>query len=171
MRKGPNNARNYQFYVRTDTEFIGLQRSKLEGSLKQNIERIKKEVNSCRNKTRYAELWVVVDVAMELQKSILLETSTAAAIYRKRKASLLNKKESLYFRPIDTYEKLSKHINIAQIHIDQKSFIVEVKDTDICKVVEIVSNTLKTLSKDVVRERVHSCLKENFRYVLAVLRQ
>ena len=149
-----------------DTELIGLQRSTVEGSLEQNIERIKKEVNSCTNKTRYAELWAVVDVAMELQKSILLETSTAASIYKKRKASLLNKKESLYFRLIDTYEKLSKHINIAQIYIDQKSFIVEAKDTDIRKVVEIVSDTLKNLSKDVVRERVHSCLKENFRYVL-----
>ena len=103
---------------------------------------------------------------MELQKSILLETSTAASVYKKKKASLLNKEESLYFRPIDTYEKLSKHINIAQIYIDQKSFIIEAKDTDIRKVVEIVSDTLKNLSKDVVRERVHSCLKENFRYIL-----
>ena len=67
----------------------------MEGSLEQNIERIKKEVNSCTNKTRYAELWAVVDVAMELQNSILLETSTAAATYKKRQASLLNKKRKL----------------------------------------------------------------------------
>ena len=98
-----------------------------------------------------------------------METSTAAAIYKKRRASLLNKEESLYFRPIDMYEKLSKHINIAQIYIDQKAFIVEAKDTDINKVVEIVSDTLKKLSKDAVRESVHSCLKDNFRYVLRYL--
>ena len=88
---------------------------------------------------------------MELQNSILLETSTAAPTYKKRKASLLNKKVSLYFCPIDTYEKLSKHINIAHIYIDQKSFIIEAKDTDIRKVVEMVSDTLKNLSKDVVK--------------------
>ena len=152
-----------------DTNLSGLQRSTVEGSLAQNVERIKKEVNSCTNKTRYAELCAVIDVAMELQKSILLETSTAAAIYKKRKASVLNKEESLYFRPIDTYEKLSKHINIAQIYIDQKAFIVETKDTDSSKVVEIVSDTLKKLSKDAVRESVHSCLKDNFRYVLRYL--
>ena len=106
---------------------------------------------------------------MELQNSILLETSTAAPTYKKRKASLLNKKVSQYLCPIDTYEKLSKHINITQIYIDQKSFIIEAKDTDIRKVVEMVSDTLKNLSKDVVREKVHSCLKEDFRYVLRYL--
>lgn len=141
----------------------------MEGSLEQNIESIKKEVNSCTNKTRCAELWAVVDVAMELQKSVLLETSTAATIYKKRKASLTNKEESTYFRPIDTYEKLSKHINIAQIYIDQKAFIVEAKDTDIRKVVEIVSDTLEKLNKHTAREKVHSCLKDNFRDVLRYL--
>lgn len=152
-----------------DSKLIGLQRSTVEGSLEQNIESIKKEVNYCTNKTRYAELLAVVDVAMELQKSILLETSTAAAIYKRRKASLTNKEESLYFRPIDTYEKLSKHINIAQIYIDQKAFMVEAKDTDIRKVVEIVSDTLEKLNKHTAREKVHSCLKNNFRDVLQFL--
>ena len=121
----------------------------MEGSLEQNKECIKKEVNSCTNKTRYAELWAVVDVAMELQNSILLESSTAAAIYKNRKAALLNKKKAC--------TSVRKHINIAQVYIDQKSFIVEAKDTDIRKVVEIVSDTSKNLSKDEVRERVHSC--------------
>ena len=152
-----------------DSKLIGLQRSIVEGSLEQKIESIKKEVNSCTNKTRCAELWAVVDVAMELQKSVLLETSTAATIYKRRKASLTNKEESSYFRPIDTYEKLSKHINIAQIYIDQKAFIVEAKDTDIRKVVEIVSDTLEKLYKHTAREKVHSCLKDNFRDVLQYL--
>ena len=86
---------------------------------------------------------------MELQNSILLESSTAAAIYKNRKAALLNKKKAC--------TSVRKHINIAQVYIDQKSFIVEAKDTDIRKVVEIVSDTSKNLSKDEVRERVHSC--------------
>ena len=57
----------------------------MEGSLKQNIERIKKD-NSCTNKTRYAELWAVVDVAMELQKSILLETSESCCNLQKKES-------------------------------------------------------------------------------------
>ena len=124
-----------------DTKLIGLRRSTVDGSLEENIETIKTQIDSCTNKTRYAELWTVVDVAMELQKSTLLETSTPAAIYKKRKSSFLNKDESSYFRSIDTYEKLSKHLNIAQIYIDQKAFIVEAKDTDITKVVKTVRET------------------------------
>ena len=155
--------------VRDNTKLIGLQRRKVEGSLEQNLESIKKEIKSCTNKTRHAELCAVADVAMELQKSILLETSKAAAIYKEKKASLLNKEQSLYFCPIDTYEKLSTHINIAQIYINQKAFIVEAKDTNIRKVVEIVSDTLAKLRKDAVKETVHSRLKDNFSEVLQYL--
>ena len=93
-------------------------------------------------KSNKVELWAVVDVGKELQKSILLETSKAGKIYSKRKASLLNKKEATYFCPVDTYEKLLKHLNIVQMYIDQEAFIVEGKDTDINRVVEIVGDTL-----------------------------
>ena len=134
--------------------------------MEQNLESIEKEIKTCTNKTRLAELWAVFDVAIELQKTILLETSKAAAIYKKKKSSLLNKEESFYFCPIDTYEKLSKHINIAQIYIDQKAFIVEAKDTNIRKVVEIVSDKLANLRKDAVKKTVHSRLKDNFSEVL-----
>ena len=152
--------------VRDNTKLIGLRRSKVEGSVEQNLESIEKEIKTCTNKTRLAELWAVFDVAIELQKTILLETSKAAAIYKKKKSSLLNKEESFYFCPIDTYEKLSKHINIAQIYIDQKAFIVEAKDTNIRKVVEIVSDKLANLRKDAVKKTVHSRLKDNFSEVL-----
>ena len=77
--------------VRDNTKLIGLQRSKVEGSLEQNLESIKKEIKSCTNKTRHAELCAVADVAMELQKSILLATSKAAAIYKKKKLPFLIK--------------------------------------------------------------------------------
>ena len=98
-----------------------MQRSTVDGPLEQDIDIIKRELMSCKNRTRKAELQAVVDVGEELKKSILLETSKAAKIYSKRKASLLNEKEATHFCPVDTYEKLSKHLNIAQIYIDQKA--------------------------------------------------
>ena len=98
-----------------------------------------------------------------------METSTAAATYKKRKSTFLNKDESSYFRSIDTSEKLSKHLNIAQIYMDQKAFIVEAKDTDITKVVKTVSDTLEKLTNSTVSTTVHSCLKDNFTDVLLYL--
>lgn len=150
-------------------KLIGMQRSRVNGSLDQNIETIKGELMLCKNNKRKAELQAIIDVADELKHSVLLETSTAAKIYRKRKASLLNETESTYFCPIDTYEKLSKQLNIVQIYIDQKAFIVEGKDTDIKKVVELVNNKLAKVSDGVLNDVVHSKLKDHFKDILQFL--
>ncbi|KAJ7391492.1 hypothetical protein OS493_018539 [Desmophyllum pertusum] len=130
---------------------------------------LKRELICCTNVTRKAELQAIINVAEELQNSILLETSTAAEIYKKRKASLLNQKETTYFCPIDAYEKLSKQLNIVQIYINQKAFIIEGKDTDINKVVEIVNNTLGKVMDGAVNNLVHSKLKDNFNDILQYL--
>lgn len=146
-----------------------MQRNRVDGSLEQNISIINKELMCCKNRTRKAELQAVVGVGEELQKSILLKTSKAAKIYSKRKASLLNEKEATYFCPVDTYEKLSKHLNIVQIYIDQKAFIVEGQDTDINRVVEIVSDTLTKVKNSAVKGAVHSNLKDTFNDILNYL--
>jgi len=110
----------------------------------------------------------VIDVAEELKKCFL-ETSTAAEMYRKRKSSLLNLSEGTYFCPIDTYEKLSKRLNIVQLYIDQKAFIVEGKDTDIKEVVETVNDKLGKVKDGALNNIVHSKLKDNFKDVLQFL--
>ena len=79
------------------TKTIGMQRSRVEESLEDNIEDIKREILTCNNRTRRAELLATVDVGRELQKSIILETSTAAAIFKKAKASILNEEEKNIF--------------------------------------------------------------------------
>lgn len=155
--------------TRDEIKLVGMQRNRVDGSLEQNISIINKELMCCKNRTRKAELQAVVGVGEELQKSILLETSKAAKIYSKRKASLLNEKEATYFCPVDTYEKLSKHLNIVQIYIDQKAFIVEGKDTDINRVVEIVSDTLTKVKNSAVKGAVHSNLKDTFNDILNYL--
>ena len=152
-----------------ETKVVGMQRSRVDGSLEQNINIINRELMCCKYRTRKAELQAVVDVGKELQKSILLETSKAGKIYSKRKALLLSEKEATYFCPVDTYEKLSKHLNIVQIYIDQKAFIVEGKDTDINRVVEIVSDILTKVKNGAVKGAVHSNLKDNFNDILKYL--
>ena len=131
--------------ISENKKVIGMQRTRVDGSLDQNIETIKGELMFCNNNKRKAQMQavIIIDVAEELKESVLLETSAAAKIYRKRKAFLLNQTEATYFCPTDTYEKLSKWLNIVQLlYIDQKAFIVEGKDTDIEKVVETVNDKL-----------------------------
>ena len=123
----------------------------------------------CKSSKRKAQLQAVIDVAEELKKSVLLETSTATELYRNRKSLLLNQTEATYFCPIDTYEKLSKRLNIVQLYINEKAFTVEGKDTDIRKVVETVNDKLGKVKDGAVNNIVHSQLKDNFKEILQFL--
>lgn len=93
-------------------EVIALQRSKVDGTLQENVESIENELNICKDETKRAELVGAMEVAKEIKKHILLSTVDAAKTYKETKASLLNKEVSDYFCAIDTYEKLAKHLNI-----------------------------------------------------------
>ena len=84
----------------------------MEGYLEDNIENIERELLTCQNRSRRAELLATDAVGKELQKSFLLETSKATKINKKTKASILNEEEKTYFCPVYTYEKLAKKLNI-----------------------------------------------------------
>ena len=120
-------------------EMIALQRSKLDGTLLENIETIENEMKICKDETERAELIGVMDVAKEIPKKILISTMDAAKIYKETKATLLNQEVSDYFCTIGTYEKLVKHLNVDQIYIDKKAFLVESKGTSIGEVVNHVA--------------------------------
>ena len=119
-------------------EVIALQRSKVDGTLQENVESIENELNICKDETKRAELVGAMEVAKEIKKHIVLSTVDAAKTYKETKASLLNKEVSDYFCAIDTYEKLAKHLNIDQIYIDRKAFLVESKGASIGEVVSRV---------------------------------
>ena len=92
-----------------------MQRSRVEGSLEENIRDIERELLTCKNLTRRAERLATVDIGRELQRRFLLETSAATEIYQKTKASVLNEEERTYSCPVYTYEKLSKIYPLTEI--------------------------------------------------------
>ena len=66
-----------------ETKLVGMQRSRVDEPLGQNIDVIKRELICCKNGTRKAEPWAMADVREKLLKSFVLETSQAAEIYSK----------------------------------------------------------------------------------------
>ena len=151
-------------------EVIALQRSKVDGTLQENVESIENELNICKDETKRAELVGAMEVAKEIKKHILLSTVDAAKTYKETKASLLNKEVSDYFCAIDTYEKLAKHLNIDQIYIDRKAFLVESKGASIGEVVSRVQTVLEKLQlTDNVTDNVSSTLTGKFNYILQYL--
>ena len=109
-------------------------------------------------------------MANEIKKVILLSTVDAAKTYKETKASLLNKEVSDYFCAIDTYEKLAKHLNIDQIYIDRKAFLVESKGASIGEVVSRIQTVLEKLQlTDNVADYVSSTLTGKFNDILQYL--
>lgn len=148
---------------------ISMQRSRVEGSLEENIRDIERELLTCKNLSRRAERLATVDIGRELQRRFLLETSGATEIYQKTKASILNEEERTYSCPVYTYEKLSKKLNIVQIYIDQKAYLVEGKDTGIEKVVDVISRRLIKINDNAVKGIVKAKLTDSFADILQTL--
>ena len=148
---------------------ISMQRSRVEGSLEENIRDIERELLTCKNLSRRAERLATVDIGRELQRRFLLETSGATKIYQKTKASILNEEERTYSCPVYTYEKLSNKLNIVQIYIDQKAYLVEGKDTDIEKVVDVISRRLIKINDNAVKGIVKAKLTDSFADILQTL--
>ena len=94
----------------------------------------------------------------------------AAKIYKESKATFLNKEVSDYFCAIDTYEKLAKHLNIDQIYIEKKAYLVESKGSLIGEVVNHIATVLENLQlNNDVTDNVQSVLKGKFNDVLQYL--
>ena len=149
-------------------EVIALQRSKVDGTLQENVESIENELNIGKDETKRAELVGAMEVAKEIKKHI--STVDAAKTYKETKASLLNKEVSDYFCAIDTYEKLAKHLNMDQIYIDRKAFLVESKGASIGEVVSRVQTVLEKLQlTDNVTDNVSSTLTGKFNDILQYL--
>lgn len=75
---------------------------------------------------------------------------------------------SNYFRAIDTYENLAKHLDIDQINMDNKSFLVESKGISIRNVVNHIQTVLEKLQRNDVTE-VKSTLSTKFNDILRYL--
>ena len=62
---------------------IALQRSKVAGTLKENVASIQHHLNTSKDKTKRAELMGAVEVVKKIQENILLSTIDAVQIYKK----------------------------------------------------------------------------------------
>ena len=62
---------------------VALQRSKVAGTLKENVASIQHHLNTSKDKTKRAELMGAVEVVKKIQENILLSTTEAVQIYKK----------------------------------------------------------------------------------------
>ena len=107
----------------------------------------------------------------ELLRLRITESCSIAYIkryYKKAKAAYTNQEKGEYFCAVDTYEKLTKHLNIDQIYIDGRAFIVESEGTEIGNIVRQITNILESQGTAQAKKKSPE-LREIFRNILEML--
>lgn len=109
-----------------------LQRGNVSGSIRENIERLKKELKREKNKQKQAIKYAAIKVAVKLEESLVLSTREAASLYTSEKNKFLNIQGSLSsYRASDTYKVLSNYLNVAQLCIFGEVYLVEAHGRDL----------------------------------------
>ena len=86
-----------------------------------------------KNKEKQATKYGVIKVAANLEASMVMSTREAALLYNSEKNSFLGIKEDTKssYRAIDTYQLLSKHLNVAQIYICGVAYLFDAHGRDL----------------------------------------
>ena len=116
-----------------------LRRGNISGSIRENIERLRKELKGEKNKQKQAIKCGAIKVAVELEKKIVLSTWEAALLYTSEKNKFLNRHDSTpSYRASDTYEILSNYLNIAQLYISGVAYLVEAHGRDLNEISQAI---------------------------------
>ena len=149
-KQGKVLASNWSRMIRRDRcgikdsendSIIGMQRSTVEISLKESLNRINELMNSCPSPSikQYANLAAVKAVANELlEGSPILPTQKASHIFQCTKNKILSRDsaEIVNRTAMHTYETLAKYMPITQVYVNQNAYIMEDRGDKLASVVE-----------------------------------
>ena len=140
---------------------LGTNRSTVGGILQQNLEAIKQKIEEKESWKEKSRLVGIKAVGEQIYKCSILSTQEAARIF------LNASKETVHGESCDeaikrknsmeAYEALSKHLNLIQVYIHGKAFLIENRSSPLT---EVVSNLKSIFDSFDFRERLNSHIEE-----------
>jgi len=168
-----NNLRNLErtntTVVEENNETIGRCKGTKIGTLEENIAELESMIQVEKNVRRTAELKSIVAVAKELKASTVLGTHGAFEIYWENKNLHLNTQHRGFYRASDTYQILSRHLNIAQVIVAGKGYLCESHNTDITKLQKALTTMFNEQSDNAFVSQVRTRLDLRFETALRCL--
>ena len=168
-----NNLRNLErtntTVVEENNETIGRCKGTKIGTLEENIAELESMIQVEKNVRRTAELKSIVAVAKELKASTVLSTHGALEIYWENKNLHLNTQHRGFYRASDTYQILSRHLNIAQVIVAGKGYLCESHNTDITKLQKALTTMFNEQSDNAFVSQVRTRLDSRFETALRCL--
>ena len=140
---------------------LGTSRSTVSGTLQQNLEAIREKIDGKKCWKEKSRLVGVKAVGEELHKFPIISTQEAARIFfnaSKETApggscdEAIKRKNSM-----EIYEALSKHLNLLQVYIHGKAFLIENRSSPLT---EVVSNLKGIFDSFDFRARLNSHIEE-----------
>lgn len=148
-----------------DNEMKGLIRGNAKGTLAQNVECLIERLSTAGSSKQHAHLSVMISLASHIMNNgLLVSTQDLAKKYK----DLKGLKASAHLDSSCLLEIMSKHLNVAQIYIEGKGYIIENHGKELVKVVESLHQMSKS-DQAIVNQRVEEAVGSSYKTLLQYL--
>ncbi len=148
-----------------DNEMKGLIRGNAKGSLAQNVECLLERLSTAGSSKQHAHLSAMISLASHIMSNGLIVPTQDLA---KRYKDIKGLKESTHLESSCLLEIMSKHLNVAQIYIEGKGYIIENHGKELVKVVESLNQMSKS-DQAIVNQRVEEAVGSSYKTLLEYL--
>ena len=148
-----------------DNEMKGLIRGNAKGSLAQNVEDLLERLSTAGSSKQHAHLSTTITLASHIMNNgLIVPTQDLAKKYKELKRL----KESTHLESSCLLEIMSKHLNVAQIYIEGKGYIIENHGRELAKVVESLQQ-LRESDQSIVNRKVEEAVGSTYETLLKYL--
>jgi hypothetical protein len=152
--------------VYSDGELKGMV-SKVSGTLQVNVDEIVNQLNQGVSQKQQVHLMAVLSVAEYiLQDGPVVPTQILANMYRENKDTDSNKKPP--YRSATFFHTISRHLNVMQIYLHGRAFILENRGAEVEKVIESLEG-IERPEQEVIKTRVGEAISDVYSTALKYL--
>lgn len=144
---------------------IGLIRGSVTGPLAQNIEDLIDKLSSAGSSKQQRHLSTIISLARYIMDNgLIVATQDLAKMYKE----LNGLKESHHLESAILLEIVSKHLNVAQIYIEGKGYIIENRGIDTVKLVESLQK-IEHNQQRIINQKVEEAVVNSYDTLLKYL--
>lgn len=148
-----------------DNEMKGLICGNAKGSLAQNVEDLLERLSTAGSSKQHAHLGTMISLASHIvNNGLIVPTQDLAKKYKELKRF----KELTHLESSCLLEIMSKHLNVAQIYIEGKGYIIENHGRELAKVVESLQQ-LRESDQAIVNRKVEEAVGSTYETLLKYL--
>ena len=151
--------------IMEDSEIKGLVRGSATGSLSENIDVLINKLSSAGSSKQQDHLSAMISIGhFILNNGLIIPTQNLANKYKELKGL----KDSTRIESARLLEVLTKHLNVVQIYIDGRGYILENHGHEIVKIVNSLKD-IKSTDQSTINQKVEEAIGSHYETVIQYL--